>query len=1635
MRLKPLLILLSAFLPTTIGMRAADPTLPFEGNGTQASPYLLKSGADIKTLADACAGEAGATTGVPAGHYSGKWFALANDIDMSGVSGFYGIGTAPMGSASGLSWYFGGRLDGRGHTIRNMKIEGIVYDSEGKGLASGKTGSRGYVGLIGTLKEGGRVDNVNLDASCTVSGYTSVGGIVGQLEATASISNCTSAAEIYSLHRNSGGVVGFVNGSQAAPATVFGCVFTGTVRNGYESGAGIAGRNVRGVVSKCVNLGNVSLQAFNTASTPDRQTYGAGIVAYNQYGIVENCLNAGAVSVSYQTAGGIVGYNANADASVSGCVNLGPVLTTDKQYSGAIVGRNFRSGSASAYNYGKISDCYYDAQMWGDPEALRGYQVIDGMVTALPTASFTTATALDGLPAAHWKYEAGFYPRPDLEAEQEVIRRAAATYLLFPADQTATDFHTSAKISTAMSGITATLSSSKSFDVSGGYVNALPVTEIANDTVTLVNGTYRLRVPLMNVPKMFKGEGTAESPYLIGSASDLMMLATLCNSDRTEHFVGCHFLQTTDIDMQSEPAFKGIASKNINAFNSERTYYFSGHYDGGGHRISNICIQAVTFQPGGTANDYTKGSTGNVGLFGALGQGAMIENVNISNSSITGYYNVGGVTGYLPDNAEIRNCRVEADIVCYNRMAGGIAGQSEAASGSLDIKITDCLFRGSVRANSEKAGGIIGNNHAVVSGCVNLGSVTVSGFNDCVPAKNISAGGIAGTNCGNIDGCLNMGNITAAWTQAGGIAGENTNGHRKGNLTANISLGQVSAADLTYAGAIIGLDYRVSTSVSSTIVMEDNYYDSTVIGLLASENSDKEGLSATTTDALTAGNQLIAPASKWDFTKGCLPVPASFREDEMMRRAASIYIITDEPWTLYNFGSEASLATTIPLSAVLTAPSEVFAIEGNRITAGATQSIARTTIAISNGDYTRELLLTKTGAILPGQGTQTDPYLISTAQDMLKVADYVATNRFDFAGYYFRVSSDIDFTSTGYRQIGSAATYFNGTIDGAGHTLSGIRVDARGSENSSAVGMISYLGQLGRVANLRIASSSFDGESQVGAFVGCSHGVIENCETGKTVSVTATLSQTGGSTSGNEAGGIAGRAFPSAKFIDCVSRARVSANKMAGGIVGGSRDELGTMISGCVNEGEVVANAPRETVIQGGQEINRSVEAMAGGIAGRFTGSITRSVNRGSVSTSVCDAVGGIVGKAFIHTEINRCINEGNVTTANSYAGGIVGISTVMTGTEVHTLIDSCVNYGTVKGISSVGGIAGVGANGLRVTASANCGTISPMMGRAGGIVGEISRQVEIFDSYNTGEITASMLAGGIAGDAPTGSKLTVKRCFNAGAVRSGANGGASGIVNSTGGTNIVADCYNRGDIASARFAAGIAGRADGLTIERCYSAANVQCTSANSTNLGTIGSIIGDIKAADNVISCCYLKPAEALSADSYIPRAKAMSVAEIASGESVLGESYIYNPVCMPMLRTLASADAAKANAVYFVATDASATPSAGNPVQLGQLEGVVWSVSGDASLDGDKAVPSGIDGSMLITATAGDFSRSYEIGFGSRDGIADIFDDDGTVIAEVTYHTMDGRLVKSPAKGDILVRTVIMTDGRRHSEVIVY
>ena len=160
----------------------------------------------------------------------------------------------------------------------------------------------------------------------------------------------------------------------------------------------------------------------------------------------------------------------------------------------------------------------------------------------------------------------------------------------------------------------------------------------------------------------FKGTGAKDSPYLIGSAQELMVLSALSNEQNSagnslyaSFLNDKHFKITADIDLNASeknpwvPLFSCKASAKSG---------FKGSIDGDGHVISGIYTDSLEYSGLVGVNDGT------------------IKNIGIAKSSIRGQY-AGAIAGV--NHGIIENCWNESATVRGN-IAGGIAGLFEQKS-------------------------------------------------------------------------------------------------------------------------------------------------------------------------------------------------------------------------------------------------------------------------------------------------------------------------------------------------------------------------------------------------------------------------------------------------------------------------------------------------------------------------------------------------------------------------------------------------------------------------------------------------------------------------------------------------------------------------------------------------------------------------------------------------------------------------------------------------------------------------------------------------------------------------------------------------------------------------------------------
>lgn len=164
------------------------------------------------------------------------------------------------------------------------------------------------------------------------------------------------------------------------------------------------------------------------------------------------------------------------------------------------------------------------------------------------------------------------------------------------------------------------------------------------------------------------GNGTAANPYKIATGAQL---SKLCGSSGGAT-AGQYFKLTDDIMLNdiSNPAWRSTA-RGWKSTSNYLEYDFSGNFDGNGHVISGIYIN--------NASDNRMG-----GLFPSLRSSAVVENVGITDSSITftgATSFAGGIAGASDGSFTIRNCFVASTVELYGvHTAAGLIGKVDSNS-------------------------------------------------------------------------------------------------------------------------------------------------------------------------------------------------------------------------------------------------------------------------------------------------------------------------------------------------------------------------------------------------------------------------------------------------------------------------------------------------------------------------------------------------------------------------------------------------------------------------------------------------------------------------------------------------------------------------------------------------------------------------------------------------------------------------------------------------------------------------------------------------------------------------------------------------------------------------------------------
>lgn len=302
---------------------------------------------------------------------------------------------------------------------------------------------------------------------------------------------------------------------------------------------------------------------------------------------------------------------------------------------------------------------------------------------------------------------------------------------------------------------------------------------------------------------------------------------------------------------------------------------------------------------------------------------------------------------------------------------------------------------------------------------------------------------------------------------------------------------------------------------------------------------------------------------------------------------------------------------------------------------------AEFTITYLGVDVDVPVTVTESEWTLSGSGTEADPYLLRTQQDLTSLMLH-ANSENSFSGQYFRMENDLTLpedwmplgAGTGYistSEPGGATVPFSGFFDGDGHTLT---IPAGGKC------LVGYPKDC-VIRNLNVYGEQIEG-----------YGLVDNY----TVGVGCTIEN-----------------------VTLKSGTRT----LKSGFIGGYGN-LSVIIRNCTIEEGVVIGYDRQ-------------QSGIGGFAGEFNGWIENCVNHGTVYG--VNTVGGIVadkGQTMRVFNIRNCTFDGKLVASGKGAGGIVGSGYGGTGWGIGSApntpavtIYNCQMDGSVTGANDVGGILG----------------------------------------------------------------------------------------------------------------------------------------------------------------------------------------------------------------------------------------------------------------------------------------------------------------------------------------------------------
>lgn len=344
------------------------------GTGAEDDPYIIYTGAQLAFLASQV------NSGIT---YSGKYFMLANSIDLNNIEWIpIGAPTSKNGSTGEVDIYFSGHFNGAGNTISNLSLcksnlicyglFGACVDAEIKSVNVSNavfdfnSHNDVYCGGVTGYSINSAILNCSVSADITIfsDGSSShVGGVIGSIDKGSMVEGIYADVRINvngGRYVRIGGIVGFCTYDSAFLSKCFtvGTIY-GKSSSDYSIVGGVFGESRDSEVVNCGS--NMSVEADGSW-----QILAGGLFGKASSTKIYNCYFSGSVIVPNRK----ISSDQNGIACASGIVGqtFDDVIIKNCYARGDIFGYYY-SGIASMYfayvSTVSIESCYYNLSMSG----------------------------------------------------------------------------------------------------------------------------------------------------------------------------------------------------------------------------------------------------------------------------------------------------------------------------------------------------------------------------------------------------------------------------------------------------------------------------------------------------------------------------------------------------------------------------------------------------------------------------------------------------------------------------------------------------------------------------------------------------------------------------------------------------------------------------------------------------------------------------------------------------------------------------------------------------------------------------------------------------------------------------------------------------------------------------------------------------------------------------------------------------------------------------------------------------------------------------------------------------------------------------------------------------------------------